>query len=170
MQGRGAYQNGSVSGCAAADEFPHGLFPVAGGRGAQRAAGRVRADAGGQWAGGDVVAYFVCAAPALPGAGRLQNHHGTGHHGGGFRLAQQTAAGHGGLLVCSAKYRPGGGGAAGRSAHRHAGSGYGQPDGVSARFAAAFIGAVGRLLRRSGSWPAAADAAGRPDKNCRAGI
>ena len=32
------------------------------------------------------------------------------------------------------------------------------------------IGAVGRLLRRSGSWPAAADAAGRPDKNCRAGI
>ena len=25
MQGRWAYQNGSVSGCAAADEFPHGL-------------------------------------------------------------------------------------------------------------------------------------------------
>lgn len=44
------------------------------------------------------------------------------------------------------------------------------PDGVSARFAAAFIGAVGRLLRRSGSWPATADAAGRPDKNRRAGI
>ena len=126
--------------------------------------GRVRADAGGQWAGGNVVAYFVCAAPALLGAGRLQNHHGAGYHGGGFRLAQQTAAGYGGLLVCSAEYRPGGGGAAGRSAHRHAGSGYGQPDGVSARFAAAFISAVGRLLRRSGSWPAAADAAGRPDK------
>lgn len=42
-----------------------------------------------------------------------------------FGWRSKPAAGHGGLLVCSAEYRPGGGGAAGRSAHRHAGSGYG---------------------------------------------
>ena len=67
-----------------------------------------------------------------------------------FGWRSKRLAGYGGLLVCSAEYRPW----RGRCCWPFcapARSGYSQPDGVSARFAAAFISAVGRLLRRSGS-------------------
>lgn len=169
QKGRWAYQNGGVSRCAAADEFPDGVPSAAGGGGAERPACAVCPDAGGQRTGGALGTDFVRARAAVPRAGRVQGRHGAGHHGGSVRLAEQAAAGDGGLLVRGAEHCAGGGGPSRHPAHRHPRGGYGKFDGLPACFAVAAVGTVRGLLRSGRTGPADFHPAGGTYQNRRAG-
>ena len=84
-------------------------------------------------------------------------------------LAEQAAAGDGGLLVRGAEHCAGGGGPSRHPAHWHPRGGYGKFDGLPACFAVAAVGTVRGLLRGGRTGPADFHPAGVTHQNRRAG-